>query len=80
MMLLSKGVIIIIILLDFRTHLLFLASWGFEITHKDAPQSVGLLWTSVKVVMVTENVMDCFQTHFVVNKYNYVSSHVNTRA
>jgi len=21
-------------------------SWGFEITHKDAPQSIGLLWTS----------------------------------
>jgi hypothetical protein len=28
-------------------------SWGFEITHKDAPQSVGLLWTSDQPVAET---------------------------
>ena len=28
-------------------------SWGFQITHNDAPQSVGLLWTSDQLVAET---------------------------
>ena len=28
-------------------------SWGFSITHNDAPQSVGLLWTSDQLVAET---------------------------
>jgi hypothetical protein len=28
-------------------------SWGFYITHNDAPQSVGLLWTCDKLVAET---------------------------
>ena len=30
-------------------------SWGFLITHNDAPQSVGLLWTSDKLVAKTSD-------------------------
>ena len=30
-----------------------LHSWGFQITHNDAPQSVGLLWTSDQLVAET---------------------------
>jgi hypothetical protein len=39
---LKRGVVILLLLSDiYKPH-----SGGSEITHKDAPQSVGLLWTS----------------------------------
>ena len=43
--------------------------WGFEITHKDAPQSVGLLWTSDQPVAETST----WQTHNTHNKQTSMS-------
>jgi len=38
-------------------------SWGFEITHNDAPQSVGLLWTSNQFVTETSTWQHSQQTN-----------------